>query len=52
MSKSDINPTSRLDEPDAIVKFKSAVPDSDSRVCYAEARTMNNLPTVYLLHGA
>ena len=52
MSKSDINPkasVSVLDEPDAIVKkFKSAVTDSDSRVCYAEGKDgVNNLMTVY-----
>ncbi len=52
MSKSDENAkayVSILDTPDAIIKkFKSAVTDSDARVCYAEGKDgINNLMTIY-----
>ncbi len=52
MSKSDENPKSFisiLDDPGVIVKkFKSAVTDSDSEVCYREGKDgINNLITIY-----
>lgn len=52
MSKSDENINAwvaLLDEPEAILrKFKRAVTDSDSRVCYAEGKDgVNNLMTIY-----
>lgn len=52
MSKSDANPKgfiSMLDTPDVIRnKFKSAVTDSDAKVCYAEGKDgVNNLMSIY-----
>ena len=52
MSKSDSNPKgfiSMLDTPDVIRnKFKSAVTDSDAKVCYAEGKDgVNNLMSIY-----
>lgn len=52
MSKSDENPNgfvTILDGPDVIIrKFKRAVTDSDTRVCYAEGKDgINNLMTIY-----
>lgn len=52
MSKSDDNPKSyisMLDEPNVIMKkIKSAVTDSDARVCYGEGKDgINNLMTIY-----
>lgn len=52
MSKSDENPKSTiliLDEPNTIIKkFKSAVTDSESEICYREGKDgINNLMTIY-----
>lgn len=52
MSKSDPNPKgfiSILDEPDKIIKkFRSAVTDSDAKVCYADGKDgINNLMVIY-----
>lgn len=52
MSKSDPNPNSFisiLDEPNVIVnKFKRAVTDSETEVCYREGKDgINNLMTIY-----
>lgn len=52
MSKSDDNPKSFisiLDAPEVVIKkCKSAVTDSDARVCYAEGKDgINNLMTIY-----
>ena len=52
MSKSDDNPNACiliLDDKDAIIrKFKRAVTDSDSEVCYREGKDgINNLMTIY-----
>lgn len=52
MSKSDENPKSYIllsDEPDMIVKkIKSAVTDSEARVCYGEHKPgVNNLMSIY-----
>ena len=52
MSKSDENPrsfVSILDEPALVVKkFKSAVTDSDTEICYREGKDgINNLMTIY-----
>lgn len=52
MSKSDANPkafVSLLDEPSVIIKkFRSAVTDSDARVCYGENKAgINNLMSIY-----
>lgn len=52
MSKSDENPKSCvliLDDPNVIVKkFKSAVTDSESEICYREGKDgINNLMTIY-----
>jgi len=52
MSKSDENPkafVSILDTPDVIMsKFKSAVTDSDTEVCYKEGKDgINNLMSIY-----
>ncbi len=52
MSKSDSNPKgyiSMLDTPDVILKkLKSAVTDSEAKVCYAEGKDgVNNLMSIY-----
>lgn len=52
MSKSDENPrsfVSILDDPAAVVKkFKSAVTDSETQVCYRQGKDgINNLMTIY-----
>jgi len=52
MSKSDENPNgfiSLLDDRDTVIrKFKRAVTDSDTRVCYAEGKSgINNLMSIY-----
>lgn len=52
MSKSDTNPNSFitiLDQPEVIVnKFKRAVTDSETQVCYREGKHgINNLMTIY-----
>ena len=52
MSKSDDNPNACiliLDDKDAIIrKFKRAVTDSDSEVCYREGKDgINNLMSIY-----
>ncbi|MEG0570909.1 MAG: tryptophan--tRNA ligase, partial [Oscillospiraceae bacterium] len=52
MSKSDENPNgfiSILDKPEVIIKkFKRAVTDCDSQVCYKEGKDgINNLMTIY-----
>ena len=52
MSKSDTNPKASVfltDSPDVIVKkFKSAVTDSEAKVCYADGKDgINNLMAIY-----
>ena len=52
MSKSDTNPKATIsmldDEKTIIMKFKSAVTDSESEVCYREGKDgINNLMTIY-----